>query len=439
MFKKIFAITATMSILSGCSSTLFNTDELMRPPQLSEEQASILSALESSLGSADISLKYPRYGDYRSAFVFEDITGDSIEECIIFYEGANSYTRIHVMENKNGLWQSVYDTIGLQADVEFVDFLPITDSSKNNMLIGWDSTNQYEEQKIVIYDYTQRDGEKVLDNVFDDDYSRYEIVSRKNSDSKELVLIASPKRNSSVRLIRGNASGGIIVIGVTYLNPQVADYVNLTLGNIDDEIPALFIDELLYNGMYATEIISLEHSKIDNLMVTGDDPNLLFDATQRYDQLYSVDLNGDGIVEIPSQKLMIGYEDASQDGVQYITRYNNLDRRSLVDVQSHYTNLTEGYTLKLPDSWIDTVTVKEQMESGEITFFEFNEDLDNSTTELLRIRTYGSNDYRDNFELEQFVEIASKGGNIYYVYIPTQDSNPLSITYDELTSLFSLI
>ncbi len=431
MFKKIL-LSLSVIILSGCSSASLelNADDLMRPPTLSPEQTQIMDELENSLGSTNVVLKYPRYGEHLSAFVFEDITGDGNDEAIIFYEGYNNYTRIHVMEKNEDSWLSIYDAPGLQADIEFVDFVPLSTDFKNDILVGWDTSNQYDEQNIVVYSYDE--GE--LESVFDENYSMYKLVSRKNSDSTELILLTSPQKNSSVRLIRGNSSGEMIVIGVTYLNSQVNLYHNLIEGNIDEETPALYVDEQLYDGTYSTEIISLENSRIDNLMTSGDEPNILFDYTIRYEPIFSEDIDGNGIMDIPSQTPMPGYTD-EEDGIPYLTTYKNLEGRGFRSRQYNYINLDENYRVQLPEEWVDNVTVVLQPENGMVSFRVFNEDLDSSTTELLRIRTYAKNDYRDTFELEQYKELPSSGIIDYYAYIPENVDSSLAIDYEDLEDM----
>ena len=77
MNKSLLAAVAAGAILllSGCSPIQMDVEELMSPPKLTAEQAEIDSALKQALGE-NVKLKYPKSGDFRSAFVFHDIDGD---------------------------------------------------------------------------------------------------------------------------------------------------------------------------------------------------------------------------------------------------------------------------------------------------------------------------------------------------------------------------
>ena len=110
MNKSLVAAVAAGGILllSGCSPIQMDVEELMSPPKLTAEQAEIDSALKQALGE-NVKLKYPKSGDFRSAFVFHDIDGDGEEEAIVFYQlDSSSTTWLTVMDRTDGQWRSTY-------------------------------------------------------------------------------------------------------------------------------------------------------------------------------------------------------------------------------------------------------------------------------------------------------------------------------------------
>lgn len=96
--KRIMALllAAALFCLSGCSLTPTSMESLLSPPVRTEEQSEIYQALLSSVNT-NISLVYPRSGEYTSAFVVEDIDGDGLEDALVFYQDqsqATSTTRL---------------------------------------------------------------------------------------------------------------------------------------------------------------------------------------------------------------------------------------------------------------------------------------------------------------------------------------------------------
>ena len=64
-----------VSLLSGCTVSTFQIQNLMRPPKSTGYKAEIQKVIEEVTGSSII-LKYPQRGEYRSAVIMKDVSGD---------------------------------------------------------------------------------------------------------------------------------------------------------------------------------------------------------------------------------------------------------------------------------------------------------------------------------------------------------------------------
>jgi len=105
--KKLLCFLFLPLMLCGCSLNM-SIDTLLTPPKLSEQQQQIYNALKSYTG-ANISLKYPKSGNYLSAFIIDDIDGDSDNEAIVFYEkntmsAEKNSLRINVLDHDETGW-----------------------------------------------------------------------------------------------------------------------------------------------------------------------------------------------------------------------------------------------------------------------------------------------------------------------------------------------
>ena len=155
------------------------------------------------------------------------------------------------------------------------------------------------------------------------------------------------------------------------------------------------------------------------------------------------DLNGDGIIEIPTGRLMPGYEDYDAADQIYLTQYKHLQNNALGNVYSAAINWNSGYQVEFPPSWVDHVTVVNQPENNEWRFIEYNSQLQNNpledwSSELMRIRVVSHKDYQDR-SIENYTVLAVRGAFTYYAYIPETASGSLSITMEQLKDkMFSL-
>ena len=87
MKRKLFITIASALLavaLTGCSPLGLDAQTLMKPPKATGERQEIYSVLEEK-ANHQLTLRYPKAGEYRSAIVMKDVTGDSNDEAIAFY------------------------------------------------------------------------------------------------------------------------------------------------------------------------------------------------------------------------------------------------------------------------------------------------------------------------------------------------------------------
>ncbi len=104
-----------------------------------------------------------------------------------------------------------------------------------------------------------------------------------------------------------------------------------------------------------------------------------------------------------------------------MTEYFSVLDARLVTVARMVVNLSDGYTVKLPGTWGDAVTVKSRLETKEWRFVIYTGSLAESETELLRIKVVAPTDYQDRLETAEYRLMATKGVNQYMAYIPEND------------------
>ena len=155
--------------------------------------------------------------------------------------------------------------------------------------------------------------------------------------------------------------------------------------------------------------------------------------------LTCADVNGDGLVDIPVSSPLPGYSAADEREAVYLTEYMSILEGELQCVQRSVVNFAAGYQLTLPEGWKDAVTVRRQSDTGEWRFVLFDQSLEKSDVELLRIRVISPSDYQDKFETTQYSVVGTKGVNSYQIYIPETSYPGYSITYEQAQSLFSLL
>lgn len=454
-------LCAAAMLLSSCNIIQLNVEELLHPPRLTEEQNEIFSVLESAVGQ-NPKLKYPKSGEYLSAFVMYDLDNDKEEEAMVFYESTEGggSTRINILDNIGGKWYSINDSPGGESDIHMVRFVNLSRQEGKEIVIGWE--NETGDTKILqVYRFTGGKMEPVFKG---EPYSDFAVFDFRRNGLDEIVLLESginTELEYDAKLISCDDFGNIMVASQYKMTMSYEQFVQVQNGKLANGATALFIDGYLTGAsrreflnksalypdrpalysegpLMCTEVLYLtpEGELSSRLLYENDD---YAENTVRDTYVHCLDVNRDGIMEIPMPQVMQGYEGSSEEERMYVTEFCSLDDVGIRNVIYAVVNLDEGYLLRLPKAWENKVTVTQQPKSREWRFWVYTGSLNTLSEELLRIKVYSKNDYHDKFESDTYQLLATKGIFEYYAYIPPTVSKDYATTYDQLKELFTLL
>ena len=127
---KLAAVCLSCLTMTGCSALNFSVEGLINAPKLTSEQSEIHQALIESVGS-NITLKYPKNGEYRSAYVIANIDDEPTDEAMVFYEYTSNGSeedglRVNILDkDEKGKWYSVKELAGAGTDIDQVIISPM--------------------------------------------------------------------------------------------------------------------------------------------------------------------------------------------------------------------------------------------------------------------------------------------------------------------------
>lgn len=485
MRRNVFALCITLLclILSACSMPA-SVPDLMQAPRLSAEQEAVNDALKRSLGTGGYTLKYPRSGDFRSAFVFRDIDSDGEDEAIAFYQLNNSSrgTSVNILDMDHGEWRSVYDRPGIENsddsdyEIDYIQFEHIESRDFENIIIGW-QMNSPSAKQISIYTYEKDalDAAKRLDRRYTQSYSNSLTRDMDGDGLMDIALLSRKRQNQPYKLSFVSATRGKIDVTGSYsLGDDVISIENIIFGRLGDSRQALFIDVGLESGeQYATEIVAIADGillPLINLSAvdTSEAPptplpespggvpaaaaeeisaeeqrQMNFWATLRSEKILSGDMDGDGIIEVPSSRPLLGYEELAENAdeleekIQYLTTFSYYRNGVMTPDFNACVNLQGQYMLKFPDRWIGKVTLYSENDLTQWRFIKYNGNLSDLSIELLRIKRISKNDYQDRLEVNPIL-LTPQQNSLYqiYGYLPSNEESELAITERELRSMF---
>lgn len=438
--RKIIPVVLTIT-MTGCSAVNFGVEGLFSAPKLTKQQSEIHEALIQSVGS-DITLKYPQNGDNRSAYVIDNIDNEPGEEALVFYEyngaGKKEGLWVNILDkNEEDEWVSVSEISGAGSEISKVIISPMGNTNENNVIVVYQNIASAE-KSLEIYRYVN--GE--FKNTGSDNCSVLETVDINDDGANELVIVQK-KINKEDKTERYEASllkmenNQIVKKESVNMCQNVTSYVNSKVGLIEDNSQAIYIDCLTNENQLQTEIVLCENGKLKNPVESENETFMPF--WSRPSGYYSMDIDKDGKIEIPSVKPMLGYENAVEKDLEYMTSWCVYDKAAGFAVKfSGYYSVSDGYVMIYPNRWNDQVTVKKDTQSGDMVFYKYNGDINGEMTELMRIAVVSSSDMAE-YSYDGYQLISLKGQLDYMVKLSDDSDEPLVLTIDEVQNSFYIV
>ena len=298
----------------------------------------------------------------------------------MFYESQSvqsgeSALRLKVLDNFKGSWEAVYDLACVGSEVDSISFASLGDDSTTEILVCYSMLNQ-SEKTLSVLNYS--DGQQEL----------VSVVPDKATQTSMAVMFT--KREGTFRKLSEVQLSGI-----------AAEYVSVSKGMLDGDVTALFLDYGRGAGQYSTDVLYCRNGAVYAPLNTvtnadGSQGNIISRFTNDYmTDIRSIDIDGDGAVEIPSMTPLPGYETLMRSeqlcAVEWYTVENNRYSRKYYSYYSSKYN----FVLLFPSRWQGVVSAVLNTQDNEIVFISYDPEKKftvDKTTELMRIRTIAKDD-----------------------------------------------
>lgn len=445
MKRKIALLAALCAIMCGCSAGV-SVENMLTPPRLLAEQNEIYDELKRSVGQ-NIKLKYPRSGDYRSAFVMYDIDDEDGEEALVFYESKNaaageSALRLKFLDKSDGKWAAVYDLACAGSEVESISFSRLGTGGAVDIIIRYTLLNQSEKAFSVI-----RYADKVPTTLYSSAYSCLEVFDINGDGMDELVTVTSDKTlGTATAMMFTNGENGFEKLSEAPMYGGSADYLRVTKGRLNENTQALFFDYTKGGGQSGTDVLYCYGNRLFCPDSVGANPQsgIISRLVNDYmSEIYCYDIDSDGFVEIPSTTPLPGYEVLTlPEQLCAVVWYTVADDNFSAKYYSYFSGKYR-FALVFPSRWQGVVTAVTDFANNEIVFISYDEQKGlavDGTTELMRIRAV---DKDDEAALEDAKKMSFLGETeeTYYCYSATRGflTGRLALTESELLKNFYML
>lgn len=415
------------ALLAGCA---FNTgiDTLLSPPKLTAQQELIYNALKDYTG-INISLEYPKTGKNLSAFIVDDIDGDSEDEAVVFYQNNNSKPedislRMNILDSSDSGWRSVYDHTADGNEVEQVEVLKLGDSDKINIIVGYSHLNR-NEKSFSIYEYSNGSISTLLDS---EPYSVLDTDDLNNDGVDEIFTActktASKEASAVVYLSDNNKYKSYSLT----LEDSYTGYKNISYNKIYNDETLIFLDAETGNGTIVTEVMQMDNDSNFKKIFS---PDIEKNETLRSSAYLSQDIDNDGKVEIPIPYYCDGFDENSVSPIYFTSWYEVYGGKLRHKYESLFS-INDGYVFMIPEQWYGHITAKSETDENEITLYSVSDNENEQEIFTLKVALGTKN--KKTSEDNNFRLIRSRGGRKFFIKI--NENNPYVKKPEEIMMKF---
>lgn len=433
MKKRIWllsVLTLAALLFTGCAAR--NIEEMYALPRRSEEYNHLQTTIDSAMYG--MSYSAPRSGDNQQTVQLADLDGDGVDEYLVFAKGATEKPLqvIILRQESNGKCRIMEVISSNGTAFEQVEYAQLDDNPGCELIIGRQLSDQVL-RSVSVYTFTEKGAELLLMN----GYAKFQTCDLDEDGLSEL-LVLRPGESESERgmAVLYSAKGGNVQRSVeTELSEDTKHIRRILAGRLQDGKPAVFVSSAVDESAIVTDIFAMQDGRFTNIAFSSEADTSVRTLSNFY--IYADDVDGDGILEIPSLLTMKAVSEWKEEEQKYLIRWFAMDSQgSEVDKLFTFHNYVGGWYIQLDNSWASRVSVEQG--ANTYSFYVWDETYEEAALLFTLYVFTGSSRDEDAVRDGRFALYRAEGV-AYAAELDASAAAQYAITEDHLIDSFRLI
>ena len=434
------ALLFTLAVLfclccPGCSFSGLDAQNLMAPPKSNADQQSIHQLLQGD--KTELTLVYPKNGEYRSAIIMHDFTGDGVKDALGFYAKEDRSVVVQFLVKQDGHWETAATFENTATQVDRVCFADLYGDGREDVLIGWGSTAGTTGRTAAVSAYLFSEGE--ITEYPLGTYGEMAVTDFDGDGVDEVFTIdkylppegeegeASPAMARVYRFVDGQ----VRAVASVEADNSITNYTALSFGKLSAQLPGVAVDGAKADGSMTTQLFFFDgQGSLQNLPegVNGENYQNPFSRPSTT-SFTCRDINEDGILEFPAVSLLPGISsDVTPDSTSYLVEWRTLDKNGdFRAVLYAMMNPRENYWFQVPMWLRQQLSASNNTSTRTVTYTQVVDQEEGDQpllgSPLFSIRVFTRSAWESRGQSSGYQQLAAQGDLVYGIQSLTQDDS----------------
>jgi len=418
-------------LLTGCLR--ITADELYSLPEVSDEYLRLQAHINVLL-SQGAEFAPPTRGPNRQAVQLVDLNGTGNSEVIAFFAVPGEALQVYIFELVDGDYTVAEIIEGVGTEIESVRYVDMDGDGTKELVIGWQMGSAL--RYMSIYSISGFYSQVLVSGV---EYSEIAAFDISGDGTDDVIVFRMPTHDAgAVAEVYSLMQDGEIVREEARLSNGIETISRILTGSLIDGSPAIVVDSegTFENGSLVTDVFAKYTGDFTNVSLVAESG--ISESTVRH-RMASSDINKDGIIKIPTLRLLIAQSETEYFAIDWYA-FRNTGYSSLA-LTTYHNNFDEWFLI-LPFDWREKVSVRrEDSVPGERTIiFSYFANPEGPHEDFLKIFKLSGENAEARASSGDRVFLMSEGASSYaFELVAPPDSFGISFTEALINANFRLL